>query len=174
MQIRRWMMVIIGALLTIASAFMSNYLIAKNNAAIEDFAASAKKLERSIDQTWQNTLFLDQKIDTALVMLNLVDKNKAATTELEYFVNDSLEAVGIKPEKTSFSTNSDAFSFFKNEVKSYKRRSLARINTLYYDKLEEESDALSVKNKNTTYANIALLLQLIGLIFVLAKDLVRK
>ena len=167
-------MVAIGAILTIASAFMSNYLIAKNNDAIERFSSSAKKLERSIDQAWQNTQFLDQKIDTAFVMLGLVEKSNAATPELTSFVNDTLKAVDITPDTTAFTSNEAAFLYFKNQVTSYKKRSLSHINELYYDKLEEESDALAVKNKNTTYANIALLLQLLGLFFVLSKDLLRR
>lgn len=173
MIIRRWTMVIMGALFTIISAFMSNFLIAQNNDAIERFTSSAKELERSIDNTWQNTIFLNQKYDTAVVMMNLT-QNKNSKISLQSFVIDTLNETGIDPEKTEFASNQEAFDYLKQEIDLYKRNSLGKINELYYNKLQEEADALSIKNKNMTYANIALLLQLLGLILVLSKDLLRK
>lgn len=167
-MVKPWMFVLTGALLTIASAAITHYVVSANNATIKVLMKEGATVEERIDKIWETVLVVDQRKDTAIILM------ATATNEtlIADYINQAAKNVGITLKETM--DNQQRYAMFLSESDRYRANAIERIDDLYYTKISSDEAVQTIEQRNSIFANIALFSQVIGLILVLTRDLARR
>ncbi|MBF7073462.1 hypothetical protein ISG33_08650 [Glaciecola sp. MH2013] len=156
---KKWWALILGVALTIASAIVSNYFIAKNNDMVAEWEREATTVNQQIDAIWENTRSLERRKDTAILLL-IKDANHP---ESRAFIIDTLALFGVQQSTDlSYQLIQESFHEYKGEV-------LERIDDRFLVKQNYLEQAQTVRSDNDVLVNVALCFQILGLIFVLSR-----
>lgn len=181
-----WFFVLTGVVMTVFSAVITNFFIVENNDAIEKTRMKIMSLDRKIDQTWQNSKDVERLEETGTMLLLLSemadnDKKKAHSVKgaTRYFekvirtgtvnpstakkIRDLIEAGKI----------SEVLDALFKIIDNNKISSVNSINDYYIEKAALERQKIGMEDRNSTLRNIALFLQIMGLILVLSNGLIR-
>jgi hypothetical protein len=160
--IKKWGLVGIGVCLTIASAIVSNYFIAKNNDLVTEWEREVQNVTQQMEAIWENTRSLERRKDTAILML----VENAQHPESKAFVKDTMslfgQGVGNDSEQATYRIIQERFNDYKGDV-------LDRIDDRYLIKQDLLEQIQDINNDNDVLMNIALCFQILGLIFVLSR-----
>lgn len=157
-----WTQIIIGVAMTLASAIITNYYIAKNNQQIALFNTKATAITSNIEEIWQNSLSLEQKKETALMLLITAPDNPIS----QDYASDILKLFNAKSSELSYAN-------IKNAFDNYKSANINQINDKFLIQKELEEKISVLKQDNATLMNYALFFQIMGLIFVLTSKRVK-
>jgi hypothetical protein len=154
-----------GILMTVASAIITNSLIEQGNLRISSINKEKLTIERRIDSQWQFLQESKGKLDLAINVVAVGQKWGKNQVVNNYFYN-------------WFSKISEDKNILKNQnIESYiklvddlKIKTIEDIDSLYLEKVTLESDISNIAQKGMFLKNLALMLQILGLILVLSRN----
>lgn len=167
MVIKPWMVIIAGVTLTVCAALISQYLLEGLQAEIAARRQQEGLKEKLIEETWLNNLSLENKKNTAYLLM----ERKEGEGILQCI---SGWAKGRPQEEREALLKNPTPEALIASLERAQQRGLDKINDVYAQKiiLEQEISALEMRAERT--GNIAVFLQVMGLILVASKDLVRR
>lgn len=166
--LKPWHFVMTGVLMTVISALLSHYVIAKQTDRIEELTSKSQNVEQTIQQLWENARVLESKKDISVVLMSLPDETYTIN-----FITYILHDIGEKLENRDSISREDAFLFLREKVLAHKARTVEMINDLYGEKLAFDDEILAIERENTDYNIFALFFQILGLALVVSRDLVK-
>ena len=177
--LRPWLIVIIGAFMSIASAFITHNFIIGNNDKIQLLQTKSQQIEQTITSHWQNAGRFERDGNIALLMtLQQEEKVQKYGIDIyiQHFIRQGLAKAEIQAVNAALSVDNKTalFSALLRLVDTHRRQVIDSIDALYIEKVGLEEKIMQIDVDNTRYASIALFLQVMGLIFVLAKDMGRR
>jgi hypothetical protein len=159
--IAKWAVVFLGVSLTISSAVISNYFIAKNNERIGDWEREANNIAQQIEEIWENSRALERRKDTAVILLVTAPEHP----HTNQFILETLSMYGADQQpKIDFDVLESSFDDYSELV-------IEQINEKFLVKQQFLDQAQSTQMDNDVLINIALCFQILGLIFVLSKGI---
>lgn len=161
-----WVLLSLGVLMTVVSAAISTYLIDGNRKQIDKVEKKSLTIVSQIDSLWYNAQLLEQKKDTAILLLS---NSSDLGTLFKGFIHDTIKSTGLKVDEKLPDSNKDLYNLFLNKASLHKAVIINQINDLYLKKLEFDDEAIALNQENSTLVSIALFFQVMGLILVLSK-----
>jgi hypothetical protein len=188
--LKPWFFVVLGVGLTIASAIMTNAVIADMNRQMLTLEHECVDIEKQIDQQWQQTKSLEYEEYTGTVILLFsnagVEKGKAdakasaVDIALNRYVEKILLSGRVPPEETTEIRDligkgkvSDALTRIFSLVDKYRVETIEAINALYTEKYQKEQERTRLRGQVAKFSAIALFMHVMGVIMVLIKDVAK-
>lgn len=172
--------ILVGVIMTVVSAFFTNYVIAENDTEIQDLQQEVQQIDLTIDSMWANANRFESNGNTAVLITLLASLGKAENLDKEH-VSQCIRKVISRGSRGIFDDtdihlngNGEFVDTLLQTVNQQRYETIDTINDLYFDRIELEQEISAINHDNLQYKNIALFLQIMGLIFVLAKDIARK
>lgn len=162
----RVVVLILGASLTVISAFLGQLYIKKNLNTIEENILAKSRINQQISELWQNQQHQNLKTDFTYILYSLQGIDQGET--LFNYIKDTLPESKSKPLNGLSPEN--LLMLLKDHIQQTKAETLASINDKYLDVIYLDSEISQLKNSNEYVSTWALLLQILGLILVLSKD----
>ncbi len=176
-----WSLVVIGIAFNIFSAVITHYFIDINNREIHALEDEASSIELRIDNYWQSRQDIERKQEIFLLLLRLRGESETPRTDddekvvyayVRGFLRVLIEEYGL--DERSFDDDDLLSAGNVIEItEQAKQQIIARIDDIYLDKIFLDKQKQPIASRNSTLMSLALFLQLVGLILVLAKDLQR-
>jgi hypothetical protein len=176
-----WLLVVVGIAFNIFSAVITNYFIDINNQEIHAIDDEASSIELRINNYWQSRQDIERKREVFLLLLTQRGESKklpkGSNQEIVYayvrmFLTKLIEEYGL--DKRLY--DDDSLLSAQNVMditEQSKQQIIDRIDDIYLDKIFLDKQKQPIASRNSTLMSLALFLQLVGLILVLARDLRR-
>lgn len=176
-----WVLVLTGIVFNIFSAIITSHFIGVNNNKIHGIEDKISSVKVRIDSLWQNRQDIERKKEFFLLLIQMREGSQAGQSEKRAEVTDSylenyLEGLvgdyGLSGEILQ-SIGSLSPQGVIEITELAKQRIVSDIDDIYLEKILLEKEKQPIVNRNSTLMGMALFLQLVGLILVLARDLSR-
>ncbi|MBA1148582.1 hypothetical protein H0Z60_16150 [Ectothiorhodospiraceae bacterium WFHF3C12] len=177
-----WLFIVIGIAFNIIAALMSHYLVEGVADRISALDESTNRLQQRIDSAWSSRLEAERKRELLLLHADYAAGagREAGNGPVAVHVRAFLERISIgylaEDEKTKLGDggvvlNVDAALIrFDRIVEAIQDH----IDALYLDALQLERQKAPLRQQRNRLGALALFLQVLGLILVLSRDLVRR
>lgn len=171
-QVPTWTLVAIGLILNIVSALLTNFYIDDLTRQSNDIVQRQQGNEKLIQLIWQQVETVERKREHVLVILNVADMMQSSIPsevaaqiehDIAYWLPDTPVELSIE--------NIPSLMLALNDVQAEQRE---KINNLYLANQELINNNAEKMKAISRLRNLALFLQVLGLAFVLARDLNRK
>lgn len=161
--------VILGVLMTASSIALTQLLIAgyRENISALDHEITSK--DTQISTFWQNENRIEYIGHTILMWLSFSssqDNHKAA----EQLLGTQLRPL-LEKHKESFDSVKMSPDIILKLLEKSRAETVTIVDTLYTEKITLEEQQKVLKQKTRFYTNIALLLQALGLLLILSRDI---
>ena len=170
-----WVFVLAGILFNILSAVITHYFIGLNNDRIGAIDLEIERKQVLIDSLWQSRTEVERKQEFFILLLS----GKADMPILnEKLYRDYLtllvdtHRLGDYRRRIEASDGADLDVLLETS-RAAQRTIIASINETYLEALELRESRMPLERANSRLFSIAIFLQVIGLILVLARDLRR-
>ena len=181
-----WVFVLTGIIFNILSAVITHYSVGLNNDEITRIDTQIKNQQVLIDSLWQSKTEIERKQEFFILFLTTVDSQSPTAAQIydRFFqhlknlveVNDLLDFDQFnKLDSQQIANHSSEVNlkYLLDIGADAQQRMIQSINDTYFEILDLESQKLPIEKSNTRLYSIAIFLQVIGLILVLARDLKR-
>lgn len=180
---RPWVLVTAGVVFNIVSALITSQLIEINNRHIQALETRKSALDVRIESLWQNRQNVERKKEFILLLLQLgVAANAGAEnrvgdgdfirSNIRTYLQDLVADYRLDLAQGDV-TQPLAAEMAVEITDQAKERLLEEIDDTYFERILLEKQQQPIKDNNSRLMAIALFLQLLGLILVLARDLKR-
>jgi lipopolysaccharide export LptBFGC system permease protein LptF len=141
---------IFGIIFTVLSIVIFNFVVSKNDMKMTAINGEIRQVENKIERSWSN----NQNRWTALQNIVLYSQNHS--------IEDKLL-------KDVFNIDQDIQSVFDliEKEKILKQNLQNKIDEIYLSKINLQDQLMSLEKKNNQFKNIAILLNIIGLVLIL-------
>lgn len=170
-----WVFVLTGIIFNILSAVITHYFIGLNNDTINNIDRQIQNQEVLIDSLWQTKTEIERKKEFFILLLAKQPNNTTVTDSIyRDYLQELLENHGLKEFSTRMNqdTGSD-LDLLLDLSKAAQKSTIESINDTYFETLELQESKMPLVRNNSRLFSIAIFLQVIGLILVLARDLRR-
>ena len=171
-----WVFVATGIVFNILSAVITHYFIGLNNDAINLIDRDINRRQVLIDSLWQSKVEVERKKEF-FILLFAHAEDKPAASESVY--RDYLQELMATYELTEFEPRMDRdrgnqLGLLLDISATAQASIIESINDTYFETIELREARMPLENDNSRLFSIAIFLQVIGLILVLARDLRRN
>jgi len=160
------MMLVVGIIFTILSVFISYYVINKAQVKVDALRVEISLHEDKINASWRKQQELEQRHAMSVMLYALVvDRSSGDPARIAAcnYVDDTMSYHDIKMDENTCS----GVGFLSEKLKELQLQTIDDINDLYTEKLSLESAMIDLQKSSEIAQAVALLMQVIGLIFVL-------
>jgi hypothetical protein len=191
-----WHFIVLGISLTVLAAVLNHFSIETKYAELTLLRDKITNLDSRIDSLWQRNIEAERKKDLAALFSDL-STIKLSTSVTQPIVTQYIDSIqdripSQKPLPILSIDDNDTPHTQKNitdptkeqlsqqaehqitQIESHQQYLQSEIDDLYFDKINLEKQQMPIEINITLTRNISLFLQLLGLILVLSRDLVRK
>jgi len=171
-----WVFVLTGIIFNILSAVITHYFIGLNNDAINIIDRDIQRKEVLIDSLWQSKNEVERKKEFFILLLSSKpDKPDVVETIYRDYLKEVMSSYGLKEftPRMDRDTGSDLDLLLDLSVAA-QQSSIESINNTYFETIELRETKMPLVRDNSRLFSIAIFLQVIGLILVLARDLRRQ
>ncbi len=174
--IKPWVIVLTGIVFNISSAVVTHYFIGLNNELVADLDRMISNKQILIDGLWQSKIENERKKEFFILYFSSRQPDSTASPELinRYFQEYLLETAKIYEFKDfenqladMKSGNIELMLELSDKIETFV---IDSINNSYFEKIEHEDSKKPIEQRNSTLFSIAIFLQVIGLILILARD----
>jgi hypothetical protein len=171
-----WVFVLTGIVFNILSAVITHYFIGLNNDAINLIDRDINRQQVLIDSLWQSKVEVERKKEF-FILLFAQPKDKPAASES--FYRDYLQELMSTYDLTEFEPRMDRdrgnpLGLLLDISAAAQAAIIESINNTYFETIELREARMPLESDNSRLFSIAIFLQVIGLILVLARDLRRN
>jgi len=167
-----WVLVVVGIGFNIFSAIITNHFISANNEKSQQIASKISAIELRINTYWQNRQDVERKKEFIL----LYSQSGKQTGDLfvkqyiENYIHGLVKDYELKLDGDTNLSEQQIITI----IDRVKNIIVDDIDDIYLDKLLLEKQQHPINNDNAQLMSIALFLQMLGLILVLARDLKKE
>ena len=170
-----WVFVLTGIVFNILSAVITHYFIGLNNGAINLIDRDINHKQVFIDGLWQSKVEVERKKEFFILLFAQPGDKPAAS---ESFYQDYLQETISTYDLTEFAPRMDRdrdnqLGLLLDISAAAQTAIIESINDTYFESLELHEARMPLENDNSRLFSVAIFLQVIGLILVLARDLRR-
>ncbi len=181
--LKPWFFLSLGVIMSVASAVVSNFLIVRNNTEIEKAQMELSHMEQTIDYHWENYRALERKEDletSFIILVNQENNPSAIRAAIKRYIEGIVRLGALtKEEATTLEKQfenpkeiAEGVNFLSRSVDRYRKNATDMIDELYIKQTGLERQKMEIVKRNNILRNIALFLQIMGLILVVSKDAV--
>ncbi len=170
-----WVFVLTGVVFNILSALITHYLIGLNNDQINIIDREIQQKQVLIDSLWQSRIEVERKKEFFILLL----ADKPAVTEVtesyyRKYLAEVQDTYDLKDFAARVQQPADVDLKLLLDLSDTAQQSIIEsINNTYFETLELQERKMPLEGDNSRLFSIAIFLQVIGLILVLARDLRR-
>jgi len=171
-----WVFVLTGIIFNILSAVITHYFIGLNNDAIDIIDREIQRKEVLIDSLWQSKNEVERKKEFFILLLSSKpDKPDVVETIYRDYLKEVMGSYGLKEftPRMDRDTGSD-LDLLLDLSGAAQKSVIESINNTYFETIELQETKMPLVRDNSRLFSIAIFLQVIGLILVLARDLRRQ
>ena len=170
-----WVFVLSGIIFNILAAVITHYFIGLNNDQIAVLERDIQNKQVLIDSLWQSRVEVERKQEFFILLLTNQAENPAIIeTYYRDYLDGLVNAHGLQefvPRERQAKTEDIELLL---AISSAAQQSIIEsINATYFETLELQEAKMPLEQDNSRLFSIAIFLQVIGLILVLARDLRR-
>lgn len=170
-----WVFVLTGILFNILSAIITHYFIGLNNDDINGIDRQIQQKQVLIDSLWQSRIEVERKEEFLLLFLG--ERGGPDTVREKYF-RDYLQKLVATHDLAAFSARvqnpePDDVALLLELSDAALATIIESINNTYFETLGLREARMPLERANSRLFSIAIFLQVVGLILVLARDLRR-
>ncbi len=171
-----WVFVLTGILFNILSAVITHYFIGLNNDEINALDRRINDQQVLIDSLWQSKTEVERKQEFFILLLT---GTSMQPERIERFYRRYLERLVDTHDLTPFAeriaqaTGADLDLLLEISLAA-QQALIESINDTYFKTLELQEAKMPLERANARLFSIAIFLQVVGLILVLARDLRRR
>ncbi len=171
-----WVFVLTGIIFNILSAVITHYFIELNNDAINIIDREIQRKEVLIDSLWQSKNEVERKKEFFILLLSSKhDKPEVVETIYRDYLKQVLGSYGLKEFTPRMDRDTGSDLDLLLDLSGAAQKSIIEsINNTYFETIELQETKLPLVRDNSRLFSIAIFLQVIGLILVLARDLRRQ
>jgi hypothetical protein len=171
-----WVFVLTGIIFNILSAVITHYFIGLNNDEINIIDREIQRKEVLIDSLWQSKNEVERKKEFFILLLsNKPDKLEVVDTIYRDYLKEVMGSYGLKEFTPRMDRDTGSDLNLLLDLSSAAQKSIIEsINDTYFETLELQEAKMPLVRDNSRLFSIAIFLQVIGLILVLARDLRRQ
>lgn len=171
-----WVFVATGIIFNILSAVITHYFIGLNNGKITEIDRNINNKQVLIDSLWQSKTEVERKKEFFIVLLAMEANNLSTHADLidRYYQNYMLETTKtyhLPGFENRQGLNKSDPELLLQLSESAQTSIIESINNTYFELIELEEGKTPLEKNNARLFSIAIFLQVIGLILVLARDL---
>lgn len=169
-MLKPWHLTLSGITLTITAALMQHLSLEDKFAQVEQIESRLLNLDTRIDSLWQQHIEAERKKEFAAlsVQFSNIPEHPSQVLVQDYLA--SINTLGIAENKSAQQESSTEETNANKIISQHQTRLLEHIDSLYFERLQQAKAQQPIQREISTTRNIALLLQLLGLILVLSKD----
>jgi len=171
-----WVFVLTGIIFNILSAVITHYFIGLNNDDINIIDREIQRKEVLIDSLWQSKNEIERKKEFFILLLSSKpDKPDVVETIYRDYLKEIMGSYGLKEftPRMDRDTGSD-LDLLLDLSRAAQKSIIESINNTYFETIELQETKMPLVRDNSRLFSIAIFLQVIGLILVLARDLRRQ
>lgn len=171
-----WVFVLTGIIFNILSAVITHYFIGLNNDAINIIDREIQRKEVLIDSLWQSKNEVERKKEFFILLLSSKhDKPEVVEPIYRDYLKQVLGSYGLKEFTPRMDRDTGSDLDLLLDLSGAAQKSIIEsINNTYFETIELQETKLPLVRDNSRLFSIAIFLQVIGLILVLARDLRRQ
>jgi hypothetical protein len=173
-----WVFVLTGVVFNILSAVITHYFIGLNYDKVNEINNKINNQQVLIDSLWQSKTEVERKQEFYILFLTSVDKSNSMGQEIvsQYrnYLNELIDIYDLVQLVDQVNQSIEGNLQLLLEVSAQSQQKIIQsINDTYFDILDLEAQKIPIEKNNALLYSIAIFLQVIGLILVLARDLRR-
>ncbi len=171
-----WVFVLTGIIFNILSAVITHYFIGLNNDAINIIDREIQRKEVLIDSLWQSKNEVERKKEFFILLLSgKPEKPDVVETIYRDYLKEVVGSYGLKEFTTRMDRDTGSnLDLLLDLSRAAQKSIIESINNTYFETLELQEAKMPLLRDNSRLFSIAIFLQVIGLILVLARDLRRQ
>ena len=174
-----WVFVTTGILFNILSAVITHYFIGVNNDAIAGLDSSIQQKQVLIDSLWQSKTEVERKKEFFILLLAIKNDQTSSHAKLigQYYrdyVIDTANTYNLPDFEKRVGESMDNSDLLLELSESAQNNIIESINQTYFERLDLVEQKAPLERDNARLFSIAIFLQVVGLILVLARDLRRR
>ena len=171
-----WVFVLTGILFNILSAVITHYFIGLNNDEINRIDSEIEGKQVLIDSLWQSRIEVERKKEFFILLFaNPGDNPEAGEAVYRDYLRELQNAHGLKGFQSRLDRDSGSQLDLLLDISDAAQTAIIEsINNTYFETLELREAQMPLVSDNSRLYSIAIFLQVIGLILVLARDLRRS
>lgn len=159
-------LILFSALIVVVSSSLISYFFVRNNELqIASLSAELQMSEPIIRDIWANVVEKENKVNV-VVLLSTLSENQN-NNKIKPLIDYYLSAM-------SLSKNSRDNLAILKVLEQEKKEAIESINTVYLERAKIKNEISHIEKENKLYANIAFILQLLSLIFLIVEKLIRR
>jgi hypothetical protein len=173
--LKPWVFVLTGVVFNISSAVITHYFIGLNNDRIAEIDRMINNKQVLIDSLWQSKTEIERKKEFFILYYGQAGKSPMAALVDRYYqdylhkITGSYELKELEAEIENHAAGDlDFLLEFSAATETF---IIESINDSYFEKLDLEATRSPIEQRNSQLFSIAIFLQVIGLILILARDL---
>jgi hypothetical protein len=171
-----WVFVLTGIIFNILAAVITHYFIGLNNDEINIIDREIQRKEVLIDSLWQSKNEVERKKEFFILLLSSKpDKPDVVETIYRDHLKEVMGSYGLKEftPRMDRDIGSD-LDLLLDLSRAAQKSIIESINNTYFETIELQETKMPLVRDNSRLFSIAIFLQVIGLILVLARDLRRQ
>jgi hypothetical protein len=173
-----WVFVLTGVIFNVISAVVMHYFIGLNNDKINGINSKINNQQVLFDSLWQSKTEIERKQEFYILFLTSADKSDLMVQEVLAHYRDYLmrliDSHGLTQFTEQLNTAIESNIQLLLDVGTQSQKKIIQsINNTYFEILDLDAQKNPIEKNNALLYSIAIFLQVIGLILVLARDLRR-
>ncbi len=162
-----WVLVIIGILFNLFAALITNYFISLNHEKLAQLDERIESIDIRINTYWQDRQNIERKMEFIL----LLQKPDAIIVQ---YIENFMQQIIKQYHLTAAEYDTHGSQQVIRVIQQAQEQIVNEIDEIYFDKLILEKEKMVLVGVNSRLMSIALFMQLLGLILILAKDFQRN
>jgi hypothetical protein len=178
--LKPWVFILTGVVFNISSAVITHYFIGLNNERIANIDRSINNRQVLIDSLWQSKTEVERKKEFYILYFTNQQNQDSVEFALlnqhyQKYLLETARLYELSDFEAQMSGQESSGIKFLLEFSSAVQASIIKsINNTYFEKLDLVENKMPIEQGNARLFSIAIFLQVIGLILILARDLKRN
>ena len=171
-----WVFVLTGIVFNILSAVIAHYFIGLNNDDINLIDRDINQKQVLIDSLWQSRVEVERKKEFFILLFSQPNEQPAASEAFyQQYLQELMSTHGLTEFEPRMDHDRDNPLGLLLDISAAAQAAIIEsINNTYFETLELHEARMPLESDNSRLFSIAIFLQVIGLILVLARDLRRN
>jgi hypothetical protein len=165
-----------GIVFNVLSAVITHYFIGLNNDELNIIDRDVQNRQVLIDSLWQSKTEVERKKEFFILLLTNGSDQQATTRDyFRTYLNEVIDNYALADFKARMNqASANDLNLLLDLSSAAQKSTIESINATYFEILELQETRMPLERSNSRLFSIAIFLQVIGLILVLARDLRRQ
>ncbi|ODN44019.1 hypothetical protein BGC07_06440 [Piscirickettsia litoralis] len=165
-------MILLGLMMTLVSILLEQFVVVNMDQELAQKRGKVTELNYVIEQKWLNSQAQAQRalLSELVILLSGVERPNLGLKE---YLKQLIEDLRFKGQLPQTQTMSQYNQLLKKVLGEYRESSLDFINDRYLQRVNLEKEIVALQMSQSRWKKVALLLQVLGLILILSREIFR-